>query len=291
VAFAIAGGLYFWLPYRVAAVQFFFWLGGSRLMIPAEYHSLDSPDFVPMAEVDEYPPDAEVLGLELNGEAKAVPVKRLAWHLVVNDKIGGEPVTLTLCTVTGAAMAYRAACGEEVLEFAPARLDRNNLVLRDRQTGSSWQQFTGRATDGALAGTELERLPVSRVRLADWRQSHPAGVILKPLGSDRDCCEPNDECPVMSYFPSEPFLLQRPTHEDDRLPRKQLVTGIASTNGGAVAFLGTENARPAQQQPFLKVRCYWFAWVEFHPDTKLATSSEGIAVHHVELNNSPSGGR
>jgi hypothetical protein len=89
-------------------VQFFFWLGGSRLQVPAEYRPLDEPRYRPVAEVPQYRSDAEVLGVEVNGVAKAIPAKRIAWHLVVNDEIGGEPVVITLCTVTDAALAYRA---------------------------------------------------------------------------------------------------------------------------------------------------------------------------------------
>jgi len=54
VAFAISCLLYLWLPYRVAVVQFFFWLGGSRLLIPAEYAALDAPKYVPVERVPQY---------------------------------------------------------------------------------------------------------------------------------------------------------------------------------------------------------------------------------------------
>ena len=280
---AALGLLYLWLPYRVAVVQLYFWLGGSRLTIAAEYKPLDAPSYVPVARADAYPADAEVLSLELNGEARAIPCKRLAWHLVLNDQIGNEPVVVTFCTVSDAAIAYRATCGGKVLRFTPARLDRNNLVLRDLQTGSSWQQFTGKATDGPLAGAELVRVPLARVRLADWRRLHPAGVILAPLGSDRDRSAPNDTCPVMSFFASRPFLLQAATHEDARLPRKQRVVGMATTSGDAVAWCGGPTADPDDHESGLQIPCYWFAWSEFHPDTRLAASR----VHGVPPVSSP----
>ena len=276
VVFGVSCVLYLWLPYRVAVVQLFFKLGGSRLLIPAEYGPLDSPRFLPLAQVSAYPASTEVLGLELNGEAKAIPVKRIAWHLVVNDQLGGQPVVFTLCTVTNAALAYRATAGQQRLDFAPARLARNNLVMRDRQTGSDWQQFTGRATEGPLAGTELVRLPVLRMSLENWRARYPAGVILEPAGSDRDCCAPNDTCPVMSYFPSRPFLLQRPSREDERLPRKQTVTGLLIADGDAVAAVGQLPVDFRSAPGCFPIRCYWFAWVEFHPETKLVSSWKDI---------------
>jgi hypothetical protein len=268
--FAASCVLYLWLPYRVAMVQMFIWLGGSRLMIPLEYRPLDEPRYAPIAEVPEYPPEAEVLSLEGQGPARAIPVKRIAWHLVVNEQVDGEPVVVTLCTVTNAALAYRAAHNGQELHFAPARLARNNLVLRDRETGSSWQQFTGQAIEGPLAGAALSRVPLARMRLDQWRQRYPAGIVLEPAGSDRDCCAPNDTCPVMSYFPFRPFLLQRPTHEDRRWPRKQPVVGVVSAAGEAMAFPVLPTAR-AEPNDSLQLRCYWFAWTEFYPDTKLGT--------------------
>jgi hypothetical protein len=192
---------------------------------------------------------------------------------------------VTLCTVTDAAMAYRAKCKGQELRFTPARLARNNLIMSDMQTGSSWQQFTGKGVDGPLAGADLDRLPIWRGRLEDWAKRHPQGVILKPLGNDHDCCAPNDTCPVMSYFPSKPFLLQSPTHEDDRLPRKKLVDGIISPGGDAVAIAAQEKDEIMDMEPALKVRCYWFAWVEFHPETRLASAWKELAVDRLEPEN------
>jgi hypothetical protein len=265
------GLLSLWLPYRVAMLRLFFWAGGSRMLISLEYKPLNSPHYVPVADATQYPPETEVLGLEIGGIARSIPVNRLAWHLVVNDEIAGQPVLVTLCTVTDAAIAYRATCRSQTLQFAPARLARNNLVLRDAQTGSVWQQFTGKAFEGPLAGAQLEQLPLERCRLDEWQKRHPASVILDPCGDHRDRTAPNDTCPVMSYFSTEPFLLQTPSHEDERLPRKEKVVGKLPSDERATACpLVNHIDRP--EQTGRQVRCYWFAWVEFHAETELTES-------------------
>lgn len=288
--FAASCVLYLWLPYRVAVVRLFFSLGGSRLLIPAEYRPLDTPRYVPVAGVEQYSPGMEVLGLEFNGQSRAIPVKRMAWHLVVNEDIGGQPVVVTLCTVSDAALAYRATSANQTLRFAPARLARNNLVMRDSETGSTWQQFTGQAVEGPLAGRQLERVPLERMSLDQWRRRYPAGLILEPSGGDRDCCAPNDTCPVMSYFPSEPFLLQRPSHEDPRLPRKQHVLGRVSVAGEALAVAQRGPTDDAAQPGRSLLRCYWFAWVEFHPDTRLAASLRDVEADGIQPENASRGG-
>jgi hypothetical protein len=36
-----------------------------------------------------------VLAVSMNGAAKAYPVKILNWHEIVNDEVGGQPITVT----------------------------------------------------------------------------------------------------------------------------------------------------------------------------------------------------
>jgi hypothetical protein len=36
-----------------------------------------------------------VMAIEINGEAVAYPVRQLAYHHIVNDVVGGRPITAT----------------------------------------------------------------------------------------------------------------------------------------------------------------------------------------------------
>lgn len=40
-------------------------------------------------------PSDRVIGLVVNGEARAYPIKILNWHEAVNDELGGEPILVT----------------------------------------------------------------------------------------------------------------------------------------------------------------------------------------------------
>ena len=63
-----------------------------RDAIPA----LVRPRFVSAEEVGGKLKDADrVLGVSLNGEAKAYPVRILNWHELVNDSVGGRPVLVS----------------------------------------------------------------------------------------------------------------------------------------------------------------------------------------------------
>jgi uncharacterized protein DUF3179 len=63
-----------------------------RDTIPA----LLKPRFIAAAEARGELKDRDrVLGVFLNGEAKAYPVRILNWHEVVNDAVGGQPILVS----------------------------------------------------------------------------------------------------------------------------------------------------------------------------------------------------
>lgn len=53
--------------------------------------SLDEPRHVPASEAD-LGDEAEVLGIEINGEACAWPLETLVPHHIIHDEVGGVPV-------------------------------------------------------------------------------------------------------------------------------------------------------------------------------------------------------
>ncbi len=63
--------------------------------------------------------------------------------------------------------------------------------MRDRETGSWWQQVTGRAIAGELAGSALELMPNDELTFALWKSEAPQGhgLVLAPVsghGKDYD---------------------------------------------------------------------------------------------------------
>ncbi len=65
--------------------------GPPRDGIPA----LTNPDYVSAAKADYMRPDEQILGVFLNGVARAYPTRVLSWHEVVNDEFGDEPVLVS----------------------------------------------------------------------------------------------------------------------------------------------------------------------------------------------------
>lgn len=149
--------------------------------LPDGIPAIDNPIFESVQEADAWlEDDWPVLFFEWNGEARAYPLAILIWHEIVNDQVGGEPVSLTFCPLCNATLAFRRTLPDgRVLDFGTTgNLRNSDLVMYDRQTYSWWQQFTGEAIVGELTGTTLEPLPSQIIAWSDFKASHPDAPVL-----------------------------------------------------------------------------------------------------------------
>ena len=66
------------------------------LLPPDAIPAIDSPRFYGEPEADEeYHAQELVIGVEVDGEARAYPVALLSRHEIVNDTVGGHPIAVT----------------------------------------------------------------------------------------------------------------------------------------------------------------------------------------------------
>ncbi|MFQ5799057.1 MAG: DUF3179 domain-containing (seleno)protein, partial [Bacteroidota bacterium] len=137
---------------------------------------IDKPLFVSFDEADSWLAAVEpVIGLDIDGEARAYPLQILTWHEIVNDIIADTPVSVTFCPLCNAAIAFDRRVEHEgkmlVLDFGTTgKLRKSDLVMYDRQTESWWQQFTGEAIVGELTGTELTLLAAPLISYKQFRE-------------------------------------------------------------------------------------------------------------------------
>jgi hypothetical protein len=147
--------------------------------------SIDNPKFQPVADETDVKPNEPVIGLEINGDARAYPLRILMWHEIVNDTVGGEPVAVTYCPLCNSAVVFeRVVKGQETTFGTTGKLRNSDLVMYDRLTETWWQQFTGKGIVGEVTGTQLEILPARLESLAQFRERHPDGRILVPNNPD-----------------------------------------------------------------------------------------------------------
>ena len=196
---------------------------------------IDNPVFLPVAENLEILDPAEpVVALEIEGDARAYPIRAMVWHEIVNDTVGGVPVSVTYCPLCNSAVTYiREIDGVETTFGTSGRLFASALVMYDRATESLWTHYDGRSVVGVLAGTQLEAVPSPLLSWGDFRENHPTGQILDwtQTGHNRDY----GRNPYYGYDDpgTFPFLFRGTV--DDRAVAKQRVVGIA-VDGAASAF-------------------------------------------------------
>ena len=234
-----------------------------------------------------------VFGIEVGGEARAYPRRIMEVREMVNDTLGGRDLGIPYCTLCGAAQAYFTDAVPGQYERPVLRtsglLIRSNKVMYDSVTWSVFDTFLGKAVTGPLAeiGVELEQAPVITTTWGEWKAAHPQTTVLVEhlaLGRDFDFRNGRDaDGPIFPVGDVDPRL---PVHED--------VVGVVTASGTPVAFprgaalvalragedVAFENARLVLDAGGIKAidtdgndlgshQAFWFAWSQFHPETKL----------------------
>lgn len=187
---------------------------------------IDEPEFIDVAAADEWISDEEpVVVIDVNGDVRAYPVQIMIWHEIVNDVVGGIPVAITYCPLCNSAISYeRTIEGRETTFGTSGRLYASALVMYDRATESLWTHFDGRAVVGVLTGHRLEPVASPLLSWADFKNSHPDGLVLdrEETGFGR----PYGNNPYQGYDnPSSfPFLFNGEV--DERSAAMQRVVGV-----------------------------------------------------------------
>lgn len=124
---------------------------------------------------DALAPRAIVLGVNLNGAAKAYPFETIERQQVVVDKLNGVPLIIVLGEDKKSVRAFETTVdGRELELFVSA--DAGAWRMFDGETRSEWD-FTGRAVAGALAGRQLKKVPVLKDYWFDWKIYNPQTAI------------------------------------------------------------------------------------------------------------------
>ena len=203
---------------RTISAQEVVWGGVSTDGIPP----LEEPHFVTAEAASAWlVPSDQVIGVEINGDARAYPRRIIDWHEMVNDTVGGVPVSLAYCTLCGSAILYDGRLEGEVYRFGTSgMLYRSNKLMYDRATRTLWEQYTGEPVWGPLVGKglRLDVLPVVHTNWAEWLAMHPDTKVLDiDTGFNRDY---GSGVAYADYWASTELLfpapdLQGPLHPKD----------------------------------------------------------------------------
>lgn len=257
---------------------------------------IDEPRFIDADAADFLSGDEPVFGLRHRGEVKAYPQKVLVWHEIVNDMVGGEPLAVTYCPLTGTVVAFASPPGEAWTFGTTGRLVNSNLLMYDRQTDSEWPQILGVAISGPRKGTRLDTVPLVWTTWRAWRTTHPDTLV---LSTDTGALRDYGSDPYGSYLSRTGYYFEEGMyfpvrHTSDQYDAKEIVVGIRAgpdrfailkerlrhdksvrrTTVGAPWLAQWDdrldtavvvNADTYEPADFLE--SMWFAWYTFYPET------------------------
>lgn len=284
---------------------------------PEYFPPLDQPRLLAPAEVAGFRlgegkylvPGDRVIGVVVNGEACAFPVRVMEWHEVYNGELGGVPLAVTYGALAECARAFDRRVGGESLELRPSGAVCNMGALlfdrRAREADSSlWAQLDGRAVAGPAAGrgASLRPIPAELVPWGAWQAAHPDSRVLAPDLRVGKLYKRNPYAVYMGRdmlpFPVHPLpppglglkarVLAVEAGGERRVYAVERVAAHAGQTGRWEVAQGAARLRfevvhdPAGVQPdglrvaldgpgeLLAVPALWFAWHASHPQDPLA---------------------
>lgn len=123
-----------------------------------------------------------IVGVVVNGEARAYPISVLNVHEVIHDTLGGIPIAVTYSWLGDCVRVFdRRLPDGRVLRLGISGLVYNANTLfydRDQPEGGLWLQFTGRAVSGSDIGKELSIIPAQLASWAQWREMHEETTVI-----------------------------------------------------------------------------------------------------------------
>lgn len=261
--------------------------------------ALDDPAVTSADKGDWYPDDSLIFGVVINDEARAYPKNMMEVHEMVNDTLGGRRIGMPYCTLCGSAQAYLTdeVPSEVTEEFGDpvfrtsGLLIRSNKMMFERNSFSFIDTFLGEATSGPLAeaGVTFPQVSVVTTSWGAWKQTHPDTTI---LAEDGGLGRTYDADPLGGRDDNGPIF---PIGDvDPRLPVQEPVLGFVSASGTPIAVHAKAARSVLSDGDELKIegvtialdgdgiravgpdgsdigghQAFWFAWSQFHPDTKV----------------------
>ena len=263
--------------------------GPPRDGIPA----LDNPNMLSIQK-SKLKAQQRVLGLSIDGEARAYPINILNWHEIVNDTINHQAIVISYCPLCGSGMAFLS----DKKGFGVSGLLYNSdVLLYDRRTESLWSQIAMRAIAGPKVGEKLPAIPLEHTTWLDWKTRYPnTQVLSESTGYKRNYAR----SPYAGYEKTRDLYFKVSHQAPRRLHPKALVLGVVNGTGSkaypyqtleknkqkiihdrignqTITILWDKESQSARlattPADIVAVQLYWFAWYTFHPDTEVFTAN------------------
>ena len=191
------------------------------------YVAIHDPVFVSPSQATYALDDDLVIGVAKGTIAKAYLALDLTQHGSVDDRMPDGPIEVTWCSTCGTGAVFRAELNGRPLHFEYDSMVNANEVHRDVETGSRWQQSTGKAISGPLKGNTLTMYPFILTTWKAWRTHYPNTTVLKPLPGYLDRFALLRPRMKQSRTSAEGAAPAGSFSRDDRLRPREMIAGLA----------------------------------------------------------------
>jgi hypothetical protein len=193
-----------------------------------EIPTLTNPLMISLREAEEYldfTDDEYMAVVEINGAARAYPLRILNWHQGVNDDVGGQPIFVAYDPLSGNIIAIdRRVVGVKPTTFGvTGQVYHSASLYYDRATKSIWAPFENKAVTGELSGQKMATYQSVLTTYKSFKETYPEGKILDIMhtGYDRNY----RQNPYGDYAKNKQMLFPV-AYPADILPRKEYVVGV-----------------------------------------------------------------
>ena len=142
------------------------------------------PPMVSAREATHMRDDDDVLGIEIEGDARAYPWWIMDNHHVANDIVGDRAVFIMFCEVCATGIAFDPVVDGRRLIFRLGPLYNGTPAAVDEESGSVWSPYFAMAIEGKYRGKRLRIMPLQQMQWGEWRRRHPDTLVL-PEGLGR----------------------------------------------------------------------------------------------------------
>ena len=274
----------------------FFWVFSLFNANPNVFIALDDKQIIKQKDRI-YSGNTEIVGYtDNNGNSICYPIDEMIMpRHILNDNFNGNPLLVSYCAGCRSTMLYNPVVDGQRLVFEVVGVYRRNMIIRDLQTGTIWQQGTGKAMFGKLKGKQLEFYYYQQTTLTDWIKQFPNTFIAKESDNIRKSLFPKGLLFKALKKVTGRFVAPGKT-DLSGLPLREKVWGL-QLNGQSKAYpiselkkikeftdnlggvgivikynpdtnqIDGKNKTTNEQLKFQNH--WWFGWKEFHPNTEI----------------------
>jgi hypothetical protein len=173
------------------------------------------PAALPAAEAADLDGGEAVIGISAGGRDRAYLLRALsisAGYHVVNDVLGGVPVSVTYCNLYECPRVFTGGAADEPLDLSQGGLRAGGMVLKSG--GHPYRQDSGAPLDAEAPPFPYAPYPGAMTTWGAWREAHPgtdvyvADLPLAPAAPPKPfVTRAIDFLPHLLYLIGAPFLV------------------------------------------------------------------------------------